>query len=305
MNYLDRLVSMKNIEKKSKKDYKYIKTGYDLFDRKIEGYILGQISVWSGLNSSGKTAFMNQQIVEYVKQGFKVMLFSGEMQAHSIQNTIYRIVAGKKNLMSSADKTYYYLDDKDIMSNIDNYFDDKLYIYKNEYGTKSNEILETIKEAVNKLGVQIVILDNLMTLDLRNYDKDKYEAQSLFAKELANLTKQLNIHVHMIAHPRKASGYLRKSDISGSADLSNAVDNVFIVHRVNEDFKREYSMFRKTNAECFNQYGTVVEICKNREEGIQDEIIPFYFLKETKQIVEYNVEKDYYKDIKKEYDFLD
>src|SRR5574344_1559143 len=37
--------------------------------------------------------------------------------------------------------------------------------------------------------------------------------------------------------------FLRKNDISGTADLTNAVDNIFIMHRVNNDFLRTAEEF--------------------------------------------------------------
>ena len=301
--FLEGLNNFKDIKKVDKSSYEYIKSGINLFDKKIGGFIKGQISVWSGLNGSGKSAFLNQQVIEYVNQGYKVLLFSGELLDYSLQNIIYRLMAGRRNLVPSSNKIYYYVKDEEVKNNIDNYLDGKVYIYNNDYGTKANEIMQTIISAKEELDIDIVILDNLMTLDLRVYDKDKYEAQSLFSKELANLTKKLNIHTHIVAHPRKVTGYLRKMDISGSADLSNAVDNVFVIHRVNSDFKREYSLFRDgkqgDGTTIFDSYDSVIEICKNREEGVIDYFVPLYFEPITKQFVEEKgKEKNYYNTVK-------
>lgn len=286
--FLERLVPFDKVKRRDKTQYTYVKSGYNNIDSKIGGFILGQISVWSGLNGSGKSAFLNQQILEYIKQGYKVMLFSGELMDYSIKNILYRLVAGQKYLEKSQNGTYYYLKDEGIKRAIDNYIGDRLLIYNNKFGAKPNEIIDTIKSAKENLGVQIVILDNLMTLNLKELNYNKFEAQSEFAKLIANVAKQLDVHIHVVMHPTKTTGFLRKNDISGSADLSNAVDNVFIIHRNNKDFRRAYMEFNpqiKENNEIFN-YNTYIEVCKNREEGIQDELLCFYFLPITKQIVE-------------------
>lgn len=299
--YLERLKTLSQIKRKDKSEYVYVKSNYLGIDNLIGGFILGQISVWSGLNGSGKSAFLNQQIIEYKIQGYKTMLFSGELPDYSIKNILYRLIAGKKNLKQNVQKTYWYLDNDELKNKIDNWFGNDLLVYKNEFGMKAKEIIETIKAAKNNYNVDMVILDNLMTLDLSDYNKfDKYEAQSMFAKELANLSKELNIHIHVVMHPRKVAGFLRKTDISGSADLSNAVDNVFIIHRVNEDFKKAYMDFFKTkNDEPIFMRNSVIEICKNREEGIQDEMVGLYFQKETKQFTTYQAnEIDYLKEVK-------
>lgn len=299
-----RLVPFYKIKRKDKNQYTYVKSGYSSIDNLIGGFILGQVSVWSGLNSSGKSAFLNQQIIEYIRQGYKVMLFSGELMDYSIKNILYRLVAGKKYLKMSDNGTYWYLADENIKRAIDEYIGNKVYVYNNKFGAKPKEIMETIRYAKEKLGVQIVILDNLMTMNLKDLNYNKYEAQSDFAKMIANLSKELQIHIHIVMHPTKTIGFLRKNDISGSADLSNAVDNVFIIHRNNNDFRKSYMEFNKRikeNDEMF-KYDTFIEICKNREEGIQDELLKFYFLKETKQIVEVkDTEKPYIEDVKRDF----
>lgn len=302
--YLERLTPFNQIKRKDKTQYTYVKSGYNGIDSKIGGFILGQISVWSGLNGSGKSAFLNQQILEYVKQGYKVMLFSGELMDYSIKNILYRLVAGEKYLTQSDNGTYYYLKDDRIKQAIDEYIGDRLLVYNNKYGAKPKEIIDTIKSAKKELGVQVVILDNLMTLNLKELNYNKYEAQSEFAKMIANLAKELQVHIHVVMHPTKTTGYLRKNDISGSADLSNAVDNVFIIHRNNKDFRKSYMEFNpkvKESDEMFS-YNTYIEVCKNREEGVQDEILCFYFLAKTKQIVENkDTEIDYISNVIRHY----
>lgn len=295
-DYSARLTPFDKITRKDKTNYIYVKSGYENIDNLIGGFVLGQISVWSGLNGSGKSAFLNQQIIEYIRQGYKVMLFSGELMDYSIKNILYRLIAGKKYLTLSENKTYYYLGNDKIKKVIDDYIGDNLYIYNNKFGTKPKEIIETIRYAKENLGINIVILDNLMTMNLRELNVNKYEAQSEFAKLIANLCKELEVHIHIVMHPTKTTGFLRKNDISGSADLSNAVDNVFIIHRNNNDFKKSYMEFNnriREDSEIFN-FDTFIEICKNREEGVQDRLLCFYFLPETKQIVEKEkVEKPY------------
>ena len=79
-----------------------------------------------------------------------------------------------------------------------------------------------------------------------------------------------------ICHPRKTEAFLRKGDISGTADLTNAADNVFMVHRVNADFMMRYrSVYPKL--EIQPDVGNVVEIMKNRDLGVVDEMIKLYF----------------------------
>lgn len=291
-------ITTNKIKKVDKDKLVYIKTGINTLDRKIGGYIEGQLSVWSGINSSGKSAFLTQEIIEFCKQGYKVMLYSGEMQDYTIQNNLYRLTAGKRYCELSDSGVYYYVKDENVKDKINNWFDNKLFIYKNSSTMNAEYIVNSIRYMVIKKGIKIVILDNLMTMDLRELDKDKYEAQSILAKQLTNLCKELQIHIHIVMHPRKTTSLLRKEDISGSADLSNAVDNVFIVHRNNNDFqKRSSEMLGLKKDDNLYTYDNIIEVCKNREEGIQDLMVGMYFEPETKRFLNYKGEEKRYYDL--------
>lgn len=291
-------ITTKNIKRVDKDKLVYIKTGISTLDRKIGGYIEGQLSVWSGINSSGKSAFLTQEIIEFCKQGYKVMLYSGEMQDYTIQNNLYRLIGGKRNCVLSNNGVYYYVKNEEVKDKINSWLDDKLYIYKNSSTMDAEYIINSIRYMATKKGIKVVILDNLMTMDLRELDRDKYEAQSILAKQLTNLCKELQIHIHIVMHPRKTTSLLRKEDIAGSADLSNAVDNVFIVHRNNNDFqKRTADMLGlKPNDDIYG-YDNIIEVCKNREEGIQDLMVGMFFEPETKRFLNYKGEEKQYYDL--------
>lgn len=128
-----------------------------------------------------------------------------------------------------------------------------------------------------------------MTIDVTNVDTNEYRAQTAIMKGLADLAKMYNVHVALVAHPRKTISFLRLVDVAGSGNISNLVDSAFIVHRVNHDFKKGYMdefckkgtqeedvmLFKGTN---------VVEIAKDREEGIQDEFIPLWYETESRRL---------------------
>ncbi|MCI8620602.1 MAG: AAA family ATPase [Clostridia bacterium] len=282
--------TIKQIKKVDESNLEIIKSGFIELDKRVRGFIIGQISVWSGLNGSGKSNILLQEMLNAITQGYKVMLFSGEMQDYSINNILLRMVAGSKCLQSSIDGTYYYVKNIETKQKIEEWLEGKFYLYKNTCSMKAQDIIEAIKYIVQN-GIRLVILDNLMTLNLRDYDKDKYEAQSIFVKELANLSKKLNIHIFVVMHPRKSMGFLRKEDISGTADLTNAVDNVFIVHRNNIDFRNrskdviDQKINNPNERTGVYQYDNVLEVCKNRHTGVQDYFVGLFYGKETKRFL--------------------
>ena len=152
----------------------------------------------------------------------------------------------------------------------------KLSIYDNDFGTDWEVVTNTIYDWVKKNEASVVIIDNLMALDIPTGSIDKYDMQTRIVKRFSAMAKELNIHVHFICHPRKTEAFPRKGDISGTADITNAADNVMMVHRVNADFMMRYkTVYPKLVIEP--DVSTVIEIMKNRDLGIVDEIIKLYF----------------------------
>ena len=84
--------------------------------------------------------------------------------------------------------------------------------------------------------------------------------------------------------------FLRLVDVAGSGNIGNLVDSAFIVHRVNHDFKKGYldEFYKKGTQESdvplFNSTN-VIEIAKDREEGIQDEFIPLWYEIESRRML--------------------
>ena len=92
------------------------------------------------------------------------------------------------------------------------------------------------------------------------------------------------IHIIMVAHPRKSMAFLRKNDISGTADLTNAVDNVFIMHRVCNDFFRVGAeFFGEATISQFRSFGNVLEVAKNRMWGIVDLMVGMHYEIESRR----------------------
>ena len=124
-----------------------------------------------------------------------------------------------------------------------------------------------------------------MSLNISSYDGDKYSQQTQFINDLKEFAKVKNIHIILVCHPRKESGFLRKESISGTADLTNLCDNLFIIHRVGKDFQTRASEFLDSTVvqNCL-QYDSVVEVCKNRSMGIIDYIVGMFYENESRRL---------------------
>ena len=275
-------LSMSGIKKVDLSSIESMKTGYKDLDRNIVGLNIGEVSILSGSNSSGKSSWINNLMLNVIQQGYKVALWSGELPPAILKTWIQMCAAGKQYLRPSKIEGRYYVPN-DIAAKIDAWLDGKFYLYNNEYSNKWQQIFNDMNELL-KIGVKLFILDNLFSLDVDIFEGDKNNKHKELILEICKFAKKNGVHILLVAHPRKTVGFLRKNDISGTADLTNAVDNVFICHRVNNDFFRAgKEFFGEKNIMLYKEFGNVIEIAKNRLYGAVDVMCGMHYEIESRR----------------------
>lgn len=262
-----------------------IPTGYKELDKKIIGLLMGDVTVLSGLSGSGKTSWIDCVVLNAVQRGYKVGIWSGELQDFRFQSWIDQISAGKNYVCKKEGYENYYYAPKNIANQINKWLEGKLFLYNNNYGSKWQQLFADIKTLVENEGTQLVVLDNLMALQIDSYDGDKYTQQTRFINDLKEYAKAKNIHVILVCHPRKEGGFLRKESISGTVDLTNLADSVIIIHRIGKDFEqRAGEFFGKDKVLPYLKYNSVIEVCKNRSMGVIDLLVGMYYEVESRRL---------------------
>lgn len=279
-------LSLSDVDRVNLSNIPTIKTGFTELDKKILGLNLGEVTLLSGSNSAGKSSWLDMLILNVINNGNKVALWSGELPPDKLKMWIHNAAAGKKNLLSKQRGDFTIYETNPIIAEkIDNWLDGKLFLYNNEYSSKWEQIFNDINELL-KLDVKLFILDNLFSMDIDIFDGDKNNKQKELILQICQLARKEKIHIVLVAHPRKAVGFLRKTDISGTADLTNAVDNVFICHRVNNDFIKAGGEFLGVaKIQDYLSYGNCVEVCKNRMFGVVDYLVGMYYEVESRRFL--------------------
>lgn len=287
-------MTAEDILNKPKVEESFIKTGVEIIDRKLRGLKKGYVSVVSGLRGSAKSTWLTDLSCVAIDCGNNVGVYSGELTDKNYMKWMNLQLAGKTNVQPTSYEGYYKVP-YDIQKKIATWLRGKFYLYNNDYGNNFESIIKEFEKMIQQCKLDLLILDNLMSFNVSTMSVDKYEAQKMFIWKLQEIAKKYDVHIMFVAHPRKAMGFLRLDDISGSADLSNAVDNAFIVHRNNDDFKRlTKAMFMWKDDNTIYQSTNVIEIAKDRDGGIQDEFIPLWYEKESKRLKNYPAENRIY-----------
>lgn len=287
------MLTTNDVNMKQEEEREVVYAKIDDLDKRLKGFTIGQLSIWSGGNASAKSTFLNQLAIESINQGYKVAIYSGELTIKRLLGWIISQCAGKKYMNYNRQKDYYYVEPV-VKERILKWLNDKLFIYDNAKGNKANDILNSLRAYIKEKEIKVVIIDNLMSVDIG--DENKYDLQSKFVQKLSELAKELNIHIHFVCHPRKTVSFLRKTDISGTADLTNMADNVFIMHRTNNDFKiKTKEMFKWSDNHPIYNYTNVIEVCKNRDFGVEDEFIGMYYEPISRRLMNSENEEKHYK----------
>lgn len=277
--------------KKPTPDNEYIKTHINTIDKLTHGLMKGGLSVWSGLRGSAKSTILSQIALQAVNDNHTALFYSGELTDKRFTRWLIQQAAGRQYVKEyiKEGSQFWFVPDE-IKADIAEWIGERLYIYNNSYGSNYSGLMQEIETQIQKKTPDLVVLDNLMTINVQDVDTNEYRAQTTLMLHLSDLAKQYNCHVALVAHPRKTATFLRLLDISGSSNIGNLIDAAFIVHRVNHDFRKGFieefckkgtqeddvMLFKSTN---------VIEIAKDREAGIQDEFIPLWYEKESRRML--------------------
>ena len=181
---------------------------------------MGETTVVTGYSGHGKSAWLNQVILHLMKKE-KTMIASFEMLP-------------KATLGRMCQQTGEALPNDDYILNFLQQLESNLYLYDPEGSTSTKKVLEVIYYCAEKLGVKIMVIDSLMKCGV---NEDDLNRQKKFLDDLAVASRDLDIHLFIVAHSRKTSSdyeHATKLDVAGSANITNLVDNVLSVHRNKE-----------------------------------------------------------------------
>ena len=234
---IDRVIEIADIKAVDLFSLPKISTGIVGIDKVLSGGIyLGQTVILTGKRGDGKSTLGSQILANALDNGKSVFAYSGELPDYFFKRWLDFQIAGQQNVIDRAGEAgsvNYFIPDSKVHK-ISEWYRGRAYLFDNR-STEDNELeylLSTIEKAIQQYGIQLVLLDNLMTaLDI-GLDIDLYRAQSKFVDKLVKISKNYNVAVILVVHPRKNSLGADDNDVvSGSSDITNKVDVVMTYKR--------------------------------------------------------------------------
>jgi twinkle protein len=182
-----------------------------------------EITILAGINGAGKSLFASQILLSAMDQGRKCLSISLEMSPKSQLGRMWRQASlqNKPDIDAGLQFTYWARD--------------KLWFYDQHGTITPRALISVLRYAVDQLGVEMVLIDSLMTMSLNS---DDWNGQKQVVQAIANSARHLGIHIILVAHARKGNSVKDRLDkwaIAGSADITNRADNVIILGRTYDD----------------------------------------------------------------------
>lgn len=201
--------------------------------------------------SAGKTSYVNQVIANAMDEGRRIFLYTDELSEEMFKNWFNFTVAGRRHIqsfMSKEGSPYYKVSPKAEVK-ISEFYQDRLFIYRDTESSNIDSLLACIKEEIRRKGTSVVVLDNLMTIDIDS-KASELEQQKMIMKRLAKLAKDYNVVVILVAHAKKTKEELSLEDVSGTFSIANLSG-------------RMLSMERNTNIND-NSHDVMMRVIKDR-----------------------------------------
>ncbi|MBF0423130.1 MAG: toprim domain-containing protein [Magnetococcales bacterium] len=241
----------------------------------------GELTVWTGSTGSGKSQVIGFSCAVGLSRGIRACIASLEMEPKTTLMRLARQLSGQE------------LPSKGYLQAIHKFYDGRLYLCTVVGKSRVERLLEIFEYARRRFGVDVFVVDSLMRLGV---GADEYGEQEKAMFKLIDFAVQKRVHVHLVAHARKADTKFKKStpdveDIKGASELGSNAFNVISISRnkLKEEKIKEAERTGGTTGDVNAPCGWI-KIGKQRN-GSWEGTIPFWFDKESFQYLDYVGEK--------------
>jgi twinkle protein len=228
---------------------------------------LGEVTLFSGYNGSGKTMFLNALTIELGLLGRKVCDFSFEVVPAQTLRYMVSQTLGKD-----------FPDDIDELKQAVNFVSEFLWFYDHIGLVKLDEVFAAMEYAHRRYGIQFFIVDSWMKLGIA---LDDWTAQSMAMERFCQFAMDRGVHIIIVAHSKKTESERErggKMQIKGTGDLSDKASNIFVIHR-NKKKEDEIKAQKEKNTQdarikidsiMFSQHDAILA-CEKQKNGNGEE----------------------------------
>lgn len=219
-----------------------------------------EITVWTGFKGHGKSLVISQVFEKFVADQKKIFIISPEFPPHRVLHRMMVQGVGVHNLATEV--AFQWLDA----------VNDYVWLYDQQSSLNPLEVIALCRYAVETYGVEHILIDSLMKCGIA---PDDYAGQKKFVDTLQQVAHRNPVHIHLVAHARKAkddSSLAGLHDIKGASDIVDLAENVLVVWR---------NKAKELGGGSADQPDCIVKVEAQRNGDGWIGTIPLWFKKET------------------------
>lgn len=236
---------------------------------KADGFIrfrLGELSMWSGTNYTGKSMITSQVALSLCQQGERVCVASFEMKPRKTMYRMTRQAAGGPEPTLGFIKGFH------------SWTDGKLWLFDHFGRISPERVVAVIRYCKQKLGITHIFIDSMMKV-VRG--EDDYNGQKDFCNDLQQTAQDENVHIHLIHHTKKPADESHRPsrfDAKGSGAISDQIDNAFSVWRNKpKEAKLKSPKLTDADRDALEGEPDTMLICDKQRHGEWDGTIGLWF----------------------------
>lgn len=178
-----------------------------------------EMTVWVGYKGHGKSAVISQVLVHVMEHSEPCFVISPEFTP--VQLLLRMIFQRTRSREPSAEELQEWFD----------WAGKRLWLYDQQASIRPDDVPPLCRYVCEEYGVKHILIDSLMKCGIA---PDDYARQKMFVDQVQNVAHNYPVHIHLVAHAKKAkddSAIPGIHDIKGGSEIGDLVENVIVVWR--------------------------------------------------------------------------
>lgn len=233
---IDQCISLRDISVKNVEHG--IDSGFATHDWNDSGLKMGNVTLVTGFRGNGKSTLVRQILASVAMQGFKSFCWFGEGSMEEEKSRFIRACARRGKIVSYQNRVgrTLFKPDSEMEADFNQHLADFFTFYQMPHDPTIDPFDNLMQKMRHyaKLGHKVFSIDNLMVLTA-GYGSNELSMQKKIIAVLKDFALKYQVHVILIAHPKKGEG---NQSVSGSGNIENTVDTLLRYIRVSGDAAR-------------------------------------------------------------------
>lgn len=194
-------------------------SGFASLDAVTHGFRGSELTIWTGQSGSGKSTVLGQVIVNSLRDNVKTCVSSLEIPPHAYLSWLAMQATGQGSPTDT------------MVDKVMTWFATGMFFIHRVTSAKLDDMLADWAYCAQRHGCKQFVADPMQCIDA---GADEYAAQAKIIQGLLQFARQYDVHVHLVAHPKKLdsdTATIGQNDVKGNKAVTDLAHNILAVVR--------------------------------------------------------------------------